>query len=221
VGAVSPAFARSPWALTILSLLNERPMHPYEMRRLIRHRAKDEHLDLRPGSLYRTIEQLDRNGLVEPTERSREGRFPERTVYRITDRGRDELEEWLRDVISTLQKDLPQFVAALTFLPSLTPQDVRAQLEKRVVRLEMAIAAMDVAMREMHDVLPRLFFLEAEYARAMRIAELEHVRALVADLRTGRLTWDREELLRTWSGCVDTPLPSLEIVPGEQADDAG
>ena len=213
---MSPGCARSPWALTILSLLNEKPMHPYEMRRLIRHRAKDEHLDLKPGSLYRTIEQLERNGLVEATERSREGRFPERTVYAITDVGRDELEEWLREVLSTLQKDLPQFVAALTFLPSLTPQDVRSQLEKRVVRLEMAIAAMDVALAELHGVLPRLFVLEQEYAHAMRVAELEHARALVADLRSGRLTWDREELLANWGGCVDTPLQSLEVVAANE-----
>lgn len=215
---MSPVFARSPWALTILSLLNEKPMHPYEMRRLIRHRAKDEHIDLKPGSLYRTIEQLERTGMVEPTERSREGRFPERTVYAITEAGRDELEEWLREMLSSLQKDLPQFLAALTFLPSLTTQDVRSQLEKRVVRLEMAIAAMEVARTKMEGLLPRLFFLEEEYALAMRRAELDYVRALVADLRSGRLTWDRDELLRRWGGCVDQPLSALEVVSGSEEE---
>lgn len=215
---MSPVFARSPWALTILSLLNEKPMHPYEMRRLIRHRAKDEHIELKPGSLYRTIEQLERTGMVEATERSREGRFPERTVYSITEAGRDELEEWLRELLSSLQKDLPQSLAALTFLPSLTTQDVCSQLEKRVVRLEMAIAAMEVARTKMDAVLPRLFFLEEEYALAMRRAELDHVRALVADLRSGQLTWDREELLRRWGGCVDQPLSALEVVSGSEEE---
>jgi len=215
---VSPVFARSPWALTILSLLNERPMHPYEMRRLIRHRAKDEHLDLKPGSLYRTIEQLERGGMVEQSERSREGRFPERTVYCITQSGRDELEEWLREMLSSLRKDLPQFLAALTFLPSLTPQDVLAQLDKRAVRLEMAIAASEAARNGMEGRLPRLFFLEEEYACAMRRAELEHVRALVADLRSGRLSWDRDELVRRWGGCVDTPISTLEVVSGAEEE---
>ena len=51
-------------------------MHPYEMRRLIRHPAKDEHIDLKPGSLYRTIEQLERTGMVEQTERSGRGGSP-------------------------------------------------------------------------------------------------------------------------------------------------
>lgn len=204
--------------MSILSLLNERPMHPYEMRRLIRDRAKDEHIELKPGSLYRTIEQLERSGMVAQTERSREGRFPERTVYCISDSGRDELEEWLREMLSSLQKDLPQFLAALTFLPSLTPRDVAAQLEKRAVRLEMAIAAMEVARKEMDGVLPRLFFLEEEYAVAMRRAELDHVRGLIADLRTGRLTWDRDELRRRWSGCVDTPITKLDVVSGPEEE---
>ncbi|MBV8527807.1 MAG: PadR family transcriptional regulator [Candidatus Dormibacteraeota bacterium] len=215
---MSPVFARSPWALTILSLLNERPMHPYEMRRLIRHRAKDEHIDLKPGSLYRTIEQLERSGMVEQSERSREGRFPERTVYCITDNGRDELEEWLREMLSALQKDLPQFLAALTFLPSLTPPDVLSQLEKRAVRLEMAIAALEAARKGMETQLPRLFFLEEEYACALRHAELEHVRSLIADLRSGRLTWDQDELRRRWGGCVDTPISALEVVSGTEEE---
>ena len=218
---MSPVFTRSPWALTILSLLNERPMHPYEMRRLIRDRAKDEHIDLKPGSLYRTIEQLERTGMVEQTERSREGRFPERTVYRISEVGRDELEEWLREMLSTLQKDLPQFLAALTFLPSLSPQDVCAQLEKRAVRLEMAIAAMDAGRKEMEGALPRLFFLEEEYATAMRRGELDYVRTLIADLRTGRLTWDHEELRRRWSGCLDKPMSALEVVSGSGSEEVG
>src|SRR2546421_4806923 len=96
---------RSAWALVILALLFEQPMHPYEIRRLVRQRGKGDLVDLRPGSLYRTIERLERVGLVETVETQREGRFPERTVYRLTDNGREELEEWLRELVSTPLKD--------------------------------------------------------------------------------------------------------------------
>ena len=218
---MSPAVTRSAWALTVLSLLNEQPMHPYEMRRIVRHRGKDEHLELKPGSLYRTIEQLERAGLVELTERTREGRFPERTVYRITEHGRDELEEWLRDTLSTLQKDLPQLVAALSFLPHLEPLDAAAQLEKRVVRLEMTLAAMDAARQHLSGLLPRLFMVEEEYARAMRAAELEFTRGLLADLRSGNLAWSCEELRRTWGGHEHLPLSALQVVADEhEGEDA-
>lgn len=121
-------------------------------------------------------------------------------------------------MLSSLRKALPQFLAALTFLPSLTPQDVLAQREKRAVRLEMAIAASDAACNGMAGRLPRLFFLEEEYACAMRRAELEHVRALVADLRSGLLTWDRDELVRRFGGCASAPTSTLEVVSGAEEE---
>ena len=51
---------RNLWALTVLCLLREAPMHPYEMQRLIRERKKDDFLDLKRGSLYNSIARLER-----------------------------------------------------------------------------------------------------------------------------------------------------------------
>ncbi len=185
---------RSPWALTILSLLFERDMHPYQMRRLVRERGKADFVDLRPGSLYRTIERLERVGLVEPVETSREGRFPERTVYRITEHGREELLDWMREMLSTPVSDFPQVLQALQVLPVLEQDDARLQLEKRLLRLESEIAGLETGMRNLQGALPRIFQVEVEYAITLRRAELEWVRSLVEDIRTGRLTWSHEKL---------------------------
>lgn len=213
--STSPSF-RSPWALAILSLLFERDMHPYEMRRLVRHRGKDEYVDLRPGSLYRTIERLERAGLVEPVETTREGRFPERTVYRITERGREELQDWMRELLSTPVNDYPQMLQALSVLPILEAEDARIQLEGRMLRLEREIAGMETTLRRLDGVLPRLFQIEGEYALAMRRAELSWVGALVEDLRTGRLAWSQEQLRNEYG--EDRPLDltaGLEVLDGE------
>jgi DNA-binding PadR family transcriptional regulator len=185
---------RSPWALAILSLLFERDMHPYEIRRLVRERGKGDLVDLRPGSLYRTIERLERAGLVEPVETTREGKFPERTVYQITGNGREELQDWMRELLATPVNDFPRVVQALSVLPVLEVDDARLQLEGRLLRLESEIAAMQTAMRRLEGVIPRLFSVESELALALRQAELDWVRALVEDMRTGRLTWTHEQL---------------------------
>jgi DNA-binding PadR family transcriptional regulator len=185
---------RSPWALAILSLLFERDMHPYEIRRLVRQRGKGDLVDLRPGSLYRTIERLERARLVEPIETTREGRFPERTVYRITETGREELQDWLREQLATPVNDYPQVVQALSVLPILEADDARLQLEGRILRLESEIAAMETANRRLEGVLPRLFNVENELALALRRAELDWITGLVEDMRTGRLTWTHEQL---------------------------
>jgi DNA-binding PadR family transcriptional regulator len=206
---------RSPWALTILSLLDERDMHPYEMRRLVRQRGKADQVDLRPGSLYRTIERLERAGLLEPVETTREGRFPERTIYRLSEHGREELHEWMRELLSTPMKDFPQLLGALSVLAVLEPDDARFQLEGRLIRLEGEIAALETQVRRLRGVLPRLFMVEAEYAIALRRAELDWVKALVEDLRTGRLAWTRAELKERF-GSGDRPLDLRVVDPDEE-----
>ena len=72
--------ARTLWSLAVLGLLREHPMHPYEIQRQLHLRHTDELLGLKRGSLYHAIRDLERAGLIEPIETSREGRWPERTV---------------------------------------------------------------------------------------------------------------------------------------------
>src|SRR5712692_10326750 len=92
---------RTLWSLAVLSLLRERDMHPYEMQRLMHTRHTDELLGLKRGSLYHAINQLQRDGLIESVATSRAGRWPERTVYRITPDGDEELMNWLRELLAT------------------------------------------------------------------------------------------------------------------------
>src|SRR4051812_33142738 len=116
--------SRNLWGLTVLCLLRERPMHPYEIQRLIRQRHKDEFLDLKRGSLYHAIGRLERAGLIEPATTEREGKRPERTVYRLTESGRVEVRAWLCELLANPARESPQFYAALSFMPLLTPDEV-------------------------------------------------------------------------------------------------
>src|SRR3982074_1984674 len=128
------------WSLAVLSLLRERDMHPYEMQRQMHVRYTDDLLALKRGSLYHAINQLQRDGLIEPVETSREGRRPERTVYRVTPDGEDELILWLRDLLSTPVREPSQFMTALAHLLQLDPTDALQQLQLRAVNLDATIA---------------------------------------------------------------------------------
>ena len=92
-------------ALTTLGLLSEQPCHPYEIQRLLRERHKSYAVG-KTRTLYRAIEELEAAGYIEPLETSREGRRPERTVYRITPEGSEELENWLAELlVDTSRRD--------------------------------------------------------------------------------------------------------------------
>ncbi len=167
-------------------------MHPYQLQRLIRERKKDEFLDLKRGSLYHNIERLQGAGLIAPVETTREGRRPERTVYRLTAQGERELLIWLRELLAMPGRDSIPFVAALSFVGHLGHKDVLDQLRNRSSKLEAEIATFDAALEKLTPHLGRLLLLETEYVRAMRQAEREWVRSLIDDMRSRKLTWKSE-----------------------------
>jgi DNA-binding PadR family transcriptional regulator len=195
----------SPLALAVLALLYEAPMHPYRMQQLIKQRGKDEVINVRQrASLYQTIERLLRDGLIAVQETARAERRPERTIYALTDRGREAVCTWLRSMLSRPAREFPAFPAAIAYLPLLTPEDALRQLEARLDALEEERARLDAQLDSVGPVLPRLFLLETEYLRAMVNAELAWVRSVVDDLRAGRLTWS-EEWLRRFTESVAPP----------------
>jgi DNA-binding PadR family transcriptional regulator len=181
---------RNLWALTVLCLLKERPMHPYEMQRLIRQRKNDEFLDLKRGSLYHAIGRLQRAGLIEQVATTREGRRPERTVYRLTPDGAEELVAWLRELLANPARETPQFFAALSFLPHLAPEDALEQLEARSALLQAEITGTEATLKALVPQIGRLVLVEVEYMLAMRRAELAWVQSLTEDIRQGRLKWE-------------------------------
>lgn len=183
-------FQRSPLALAILALLYEAPMHPYRMQRLIRERGKDKVVNVRRrASLYQMINQLLKAGLIAVRETSRDERFPERTVYQLTEEGRVTGLEWLREMLATPNDEFPEFPAAVSLIPLLLPEDALAQLEKREATLAARLAAIDEAVEKFAQGLPRLFLLEEEYMRAVLVTELDWLRGVIADLKSGALTW--------------------------------
>jgi DNA-binding PadR family transcriptional regulator len=185
---VGPRNRSNPLALAVLISLYERPMHPYEVASTLRQRHKHESVRLNYGSLYAVVESLDKRGLVEPQGTAREGRLPERTVYRLTGAGRVEMHDWLTDLIATPVKEYPAFEAALSFLPALPPADVVGLLRERAQAIELELAQGD-ATRELVEKqgLPRLFWVEDEYRSLLRRTELEYVRRLAADIESGTL----------------------------------
>jgi DNA-binding PadR family transcriptional regulator len=171
-------------------------MHPYEMQRLIRQWHKDEFLDLKRGSLYHAIERLRRQGWIDPVETTREGRRPERTTYRLTEAGEQEMLRWLQEMLARPTREPTQFFAALSFLPHLTPEAVQTQLQERVVLLEKEIESLDVVLKTMVPRIGRLVLVEVEYAQAMRRAELAWVRSFEKELQNGTLRWDPQMICR-------------------------
>ncbi|HSP09300.1 MAG TPA: PadR family transcriptional regulator [Candidatus Dormibacteraeota bacterium] len=180
----------SPLALSILELLDERPMHPYELAATMRERHHDEFIRLNFGSLYHTVDGLERDGQIVPVEREKEGRRPERTIYQLTDSGRELLVRVVGEILSRPKRDYPYFAAGLMFMHHLDAPTAAARLTDRAEALGAAIDKLTCIMGELRtDGVTRLALIELEHKIAMLDAERTWVQKLKSEITDGRLEW--------------------------------
>lgn len=180
----------SPLALSILELLDERPMHPYELASTMRERHQDEFIRLNFGSLYHTVDVLERNGWILPAEREKEGRRPERTVYSLTPAGRQLLVKVVGDILAEPRREYPHFAAGLMFMHHLDAEHAAAHLDDRDLGLRARVDKLSRILGELRaDGVARLSLIELEHKIAMLEAERKWVARLAKEIREGTLEW--------------------------------
>lgn len=172
-------------ALAVLSVIIQRPMHPYEMASALRAFGKDQDMEIKWGSLYTVVRNMEKHGLIEAVESTRQGRRPERTVYRITEAGRDELVDWARELVSTPQREAHAFRAGLSVLAVVPPQEAARLLRRRLDLLDEELAGAREMLARHGKAVPRLFLVESEYDIAIREAEADWIRSLIEELDSG------------------------------------
>ena len=168
-------------ALSLLTLLTERPMYPYEMASMLRERGKDNAIKINWGSFYTVVQNLEKYGFIEAVGVAREGRQPERTTYQLTDAGRQELKDWLRELLSMPEREHTSFEAALGEAAALPPDELIDLLRQRLAVLEKANDGLQAELDTVRAQIPRLFLIESEYFLSQRRAEEDWVRGLLKE----------------------------------------
>ena len=187
---------RGIWEMSVLALLREASMHPYQMQRLLRLRHKDEILVLRRGSLYHAIARLMRTGFIAVVRTGREGKRPERTTFRITPAGLNAFLEELRKIVTTPRRESSEFMAAMSFLVHLKPKQACRYLEERGRSLEVEITERSAGVAAASAHVARINLIESEFLLAMLKSELTWVGGLAKEIRSGKLTWDLKAILQ-------------------------
>jgi DNA-binding PadR family transcriptional regulator len=187
-------------ALAVLTLLYEKPMHPYEMSRTLRHRSKEASIKLNYGSLYAVVESLAKKNLVHAVGTRREGNRPERTTYELTEAGEQAMHDWLGEMLRDPTSQFTDLEAALSLMGALDPDVVEDLLRHRLETLTKQSAQHAGLSTMLPDDFPEIFTVEGDYAQHMRAAETEFVRGLVEKISSNSLggiaIWRRLHELR-------------------------
>lgn len=180
----------NPLVLAVLGLLLENPSHPYQMLADLRDRGENRAATINRGTLYDIVEALVAADWVAPRGKQRTGNRPERTVYALTEAGREELVHRLDNQIRNPRREFTQFVGAVAYLGALGPTGAVDALTERAQRLSERIEADEDRLAEvLTSGLPRLHVIETEYALRLAHAELAWIGTVVDEIRSGSLTW--------------------------------
>lgn len=193
----------NPLALAVMATLGERPMHPYEIAQVLRQRGKEQSIKINYGSLYTVVQNLEKHGFVEVTGVQRQGNRPERTLYGLTEAGREELHDWLADLVAVPVREYPAFEAALSLLLVLPADEVVDLLTERVAKLEVQAAGVHGVLARLRHDLPRMFLIETEYQVHMLEAEAEWIRGFLGELEKGTVSGAAE--WRRWHETGEMP----------------
>jgi DNA-binding PadR family transcriptional regulator len=138
---MSPVFGHGRLRLYLLKLLDEAPRHGYEVIRLLQDRFMGVYAPS-PGTIYPRLARLEEEGLL--THDDEDGR----KIYRITDKGREEINRRL-DELDELEREITESVSGIA---REVKEDVRETV--RSLREELTWATRDVHRetgRSVHD----------------------------------------------------------------------
>jgi DNA-binding PadR family transcriptional regulator len=183
------AAALTPLAVSVLGMLEERPMHPYEMYRVMIERFEHEVVKVRPGTLYHTVARLAEHDLVEAVGTDRSGGRPERTTYRITARGREAMRERLRGMLAGPVNEYPSFPLALGEAHNLPREEVLRLLAERIRALEAQLAQNRVLLASASSHVIEAHLLDHCFVIDMTEAELDWLRRLAVRIENKELEW--------------------------------
>ncbi|MCX4746226.1 PadR family transcriptional regulator [Kitasatospora sp. NBC_01287] len=189
----------NPLALAVMAELVVEPMHPYEMGRRLKEHGKERTIKYNRSSLYMVVEQLRKAGFVAEQETVRDTQRPERTVYALTEAGRGELGDWMRELVADPQAEYPKFGVALSLLAIVPPLEAAELLGRRLAALGEQLADVREQLRiGAEQQVPWIFLIEEDYRLGVLEAEERFVTNLIESV-------ERPDYVRYWRDFFEKP----------------
>lgn len=160
--------------LFILGALDiEGEMHGHQLRQLAEKEHIDMWTDITVGGLYGAIKRLAAESLIEEARVEREGAYPERQVWRITEQGHESLHALRHQGLSEVVMRPDPFDLAIARFDLTEADRLPGIVEARVTRLRALLAESEahtefvsryLSLGEMHVMKHKADRLRAEIA---------------------------------------------------------
>lgn len=173
--------------LLILGVLHRGDFHPYEIKRRLMNAMVECYTDVDVGTLYYAIRQLAKRDLIQAVARQRVARGGVRTVYTVTEKGRQRFRELLHAQFDVQGPVAGTLYSAMLFLHLSDPPTVAKLLRKRIEGQTESLREIKAIRRQLGPVLATGGLHLLRHLELQRRLDRKWLQAVLADVETGRV----------------------------------
>lgn len=122
-------------ATMLLGLIYEKPLNAYEIIKRLNYMNVKWWFNIADSTVYSTLKTLEKRGYISGTI-EKVGNMPDRTVYSISDTGKDKFTDTLKASVLQFSYDTNIFSIAAFFLGIFAPDEQQELLGKRLEILQ-------------------------------------------------------------------------------------
>lgn len=202
--------------LLILGILHRGDMHPYEIKRRLTHAMVDRYVDIDVGTLYYAVRQLAKEGHIMAVGEERVARGGARTVYSLTDSGRERFSILMVEQFSLRQPAFHPLHPALLFLHRADPAAILPQLTERMAAYREGHAMLSGMLAGMGGMLSTGSQLLMEHCRDTAALEVSWLQRVIAAVQVGARDADLSGLASAGLLPADVQGQNLNTEPNDE-----
>ena len=122
-------------ATMLLGLIYEKPLNAYEIIKHLNYMNVTWLFNIADSTVYSTLKTLEKKEYIIGTT-EKVGNMPDRTVYSLSEKGKDEFISTLKASILQFNYDTNIFSIAAFFLNTFTPEEQQKLLQERLTVLQ-------------------------------------------------------------------------------------
>ena len=180
----------------ILGALHRGDLHPYEIKRRLENALVECYTDVDVGTLYYAVRQLAKTGEIASRRSEKVARGGERTVYRITPKGKKRFQQLLLERFRQEGSVAQTIYPVLLFLHLAPLPTVSGLLRRRLQQIDLDRTKARAMRDDLGTVLGTggLYMLE----HLIEVRQLDHrwLRGLLTEVEAGKVRDLKPEALK-------------------------
>jgi DNA-binding PadR family transcriptional regulator len=180
----------------ILGALHRADLHPYEIKRRLQNALVECYTDVDVGTLYYAVRQLAKSGEIASRRSEKVARGGERTVYRITPKGKKRFQQLLLERFRQEGSVAQTIYPVLLFLHLAPLPTVSGLLRRRLQQIDLDLTKARAMRDDLGTVLGTggLYLLD----HLIEVRQLDHrwLRGLLTEVEVGKVRDLKPEALK-------------------------